>query len=59
MTQAGSEQPIKDALCDLVDAAAARGRLPSLVAAAGLGRAPWWTRGVGAVGRQYRVGSIT
>jgi CubicO group peptidase (beta-lactamase class C family) len=59
MSWAGSDAQIKDVLADLVDTAADRGRLPSLVAAVGLGRRPWWTREVGLAGRQYRIGSIT
>jgi D-alanyl-D-alanine carboxypeptidase len=59
MSWAGSDEEIKRVLADLVDASADRGRLPSLVAAAGFGRRPWWTREVGLTGRQYRIGSIT
>jgi CubicO group peptidase (beta-lactamase class C family) len=58
MSWAGSDERLKDVLADLVDSAADRVRAPSIVAAVGLGRRPWWTRELGAVGRQYRVGSI-
>jgi CubicO group peptidase (beta-lactamase class C family) len=59
MTWVGSGEHVKDVLAATVDAAAEGGRLPSLVAAVGFGARPWWTREVGEVGRQYRVGSIT
>jgi CubicO group peptidase (beta-lactamase class C family) len=59
MTWVGSEDDIQGVLAGLVDSAAEDGRLPSLVAAVGFGRRTWWTREVGLVGRQYRIGSIT
>jgi CubicO group peptidase (beta-lactamase class C family) len=59
MTWIGSGEQLKRVLADLVDSAAEAARLPSLVAAVAFGRQPWWTREVGEIGRQYRVGSIT
>src|SRR4051812_43235833 len=59
MSWSGPDDEIRGVLADVVDSAADVGRLPSLVAAVGLGYRPWWTREVGSVGQQYRVGSIT
>ncbi|HSS67038.1 MAG TPA: serine hydrolase domain-containing protein [Nocardioidaceae bacterium] len=59
MEWVGSDDAIQQALAGVVDAAAEAERLPSLTVAVGFGRRPWWTREVGQVGRQYRVGSIT
>jgi len=59
MTWVGSAEEIQRVLARVVDAAAESARLPSLAVAVGMGRRPWWTREVGLVGRQYRIGSIT
>jgi CubicO group peptidase (beta-lactamase class C family) len=59
MTWVGSDAEIQRVLAGVVDAAAESARLPSLAVAVGMGRRPWWTREVGLVGRQYRIGSIT
>jgi CubicO group peptidase (beta-lactamase class C family) len=59
MSWIGTGEQRQHVLSRVVDDAAETGRLPSLVAAVGFGRQPWWTREVGEVGRQYRIGSIT
>jgi CubicO group peptidase (beta-lactamase class C family) len=59
MTWTGDGEQLKRVLAGVVDSAAEAGRLPSLVAAVGFGRRPWWTREIGEIGRQYRIGSIT
>lgn len=59
MTSGGPDDLTRETLDSVVDRAVHDGQLPSLVAAGGFGVHPWWSREVGAVGRQYRIGSIT